>query len=252
VIELKVYKRKELGNKVNRLRKRDIVPGVVYGYKIESLPIAFGVKDFERVYKEAGETTLVTLKIAEDEKGAGTGEETVLIHDISLDPLSGNFRHVDFKKVQLDQKIRVSLPIVFEGESPAVEVEGGTLVKNMYDVEVEGFPHKLPKEVVLDISKLKTFDDNFTVGDIMISEEEVEVVGEKDSVIALVQPPRTQEELEALEEAPEEDVADVEVEGGEDTEEEEAESKTETETEGTEPAKEKSKEGEENKKEAKE
>lgn len=231
MLELNVKSRSLRGRRVARLRKEGLLPGVVYGPGIESFPVEVSYRTFAKTYEEAGLGTLVNLKVE------GSGEENnpgegipVLIHEPSRDVLTEKFIHVDFYKVRLDKPIRISLPLEFEGEAPAAEESGGTLVKNAYEVEVEGLPLELPKEITVDVSSLKTFEDKILVRDIPLPEH-IAILEDPEQVVAFVEAPRTQEELEALEAKPEETIEAVEVEGekerGERVEEKEGEKSAE-------------------------
>lgn len=221
MLTLSVKTRKELGKKNKTLRGQGLIPAIIYGHKVETQPLTVGYKDFEKAYGEVG-GSLLNLKIQDSKEN---GEVPVVIQDVSKDPVTHKFIHIDFYQVRLDEKITVSLPLVFEGEAPAVELEEGTLIKNIYELETKGFPHKLPKEIVVDISGLKTFNDQIQVKDLNLPEG-VEIERDPEDVLVLVQPPRAKEE-EVLEEVPEgEAVEEVKVEGEEEkVEEEKAEEK---------------------------
>lgn len=220
MLELTVVTRTLLGKKNKRLRREQLLPGVIYGRGMSSLPVSVPYKDFERIFEEAGESTLVKLNVQQTDSGAANGDEaTVLIHEPSLDPLSRRFLHVDFYKVRLDQKIKISLPLEYIGSSPAVNEAEGVLVKNFHEIEVEGYPQKLPKEIVVDISRLKNFEDTILIKD-LARPEGIEILEDPEAAVAVVQRPRSEAELEALEAAPEESVEGIEVVGKEAKEEE--------------------------------
>lgn len=216
MLELNVKIRETLGKKVRTLRKQGIIPAVLYGEKVKSMPLEMDYHEFEKVYKEAGESTIIKLKVQSEKRK--TDEKNVLIYDIARDSVSDKFIHVDFYAVRMDKPITTEVPLVFEGNSPAVEVEEGTLVKNIVEVEVEALPANLPPEIKVDISVLKTFDDLIHVKDLKVSED-VKIIAEPEEVIASVIPPRSEEELAELEEKPEEEVEEVEKVGEEEKEE---------------------------------
>lgn len=202
MVELKAKPRTELGKKVRALRRAGFLPAVVYGDGVSSQPIAVLYKDFEKVFKEAGESTLIKLEV--DGK-----PYNVLIHDISRDPLSGYPLHADFYAVRLDKEIRASVPIEFIGESPAVKNEGGILVKVVQEVEVEALPQNLPHGLTADLSVLQTINSRFLVKDISLPQG-VKVHADPEEVVALIEPPRSEEEMAAeLAEKPAEAVAEV-------------------------------------------
>ena len=179
--------RKTLGKKVKALRERGVLPGVLYGPRIkETLPLEINFKEFEKVYKEAGESTLVSLEIE--------GKKTpVLIHEVKLDPLTGKPIHIDFYQPRLEEEVEVTIPIIFEGEAPAVKELGGTLVKNIHEVEVRALPQNLPHEIKVNMEKLKTFEDDILVKDLP-TPKGVKILKELEEVVATVAPPEKVEE----------------------------------------------------------
>ncbi len=205
MLELSAKKRQILGSKNKTFRKNGFVPAVLYGHTDANVNLMLDSSNFNKAYKKAGESTLLKLKIDGDE------ERTVLIHDVAKDPVKGDPIHVDFYQVKMDEAIAVEVPLVFVGESEAVEREGGVLIKNIQYVEVEALPQDLPNEIKVDISFLKTFDDNIHIKDLKASEK-ITIMAEPDETVASVVPPRSQEELEELDEAPVESTEEVEVE----------------------------------------
>ena len=210
---------------VSRIRTSGGIPAVLYGHKIKNANLALDAKEFGLVYKTAGESSVLKLEV-EGEKSP----RNVLIHDTALDPVQGSVAHVDLYEVRMDEKIRTGIHLAFEGESAAVKSEGGGLVKNIYEIEVEALPADLPHEIKVDISKLVTFQDAITLADLPISSK-VKVFGDPKEIIAKVAPPRTQEELEALKEEVVAKVEDVKVETEEKKKEREAAKEKEKETE---------------------
>ena len=199
--ELKVKVREVLGRKVKTLRKKGIIPAVVYGLKAKSIPLEIDYSEFEKVYKEAGESTVIKLKTGKESKN-------VLIYDVAMDSVSDKFIHVDFYEVRMDKPITAAVPLVFEGEAPAVKNLEGVLVKNITEIEVEALPANLPHEIKVDISVLKTFDDLIHIKDLKIPDG-VKISINPDEIVALVSPPRSDEELQSLEEKVEEKIEEV-------------------------------------------
>jgi len=205
MLELLAKLRQTTGRANTKLRKQGFIPAVLYGQKVKNLVLTVKELDFKKIYQEAGESTLIKLRIE------GEKERTVLIHDIARDPVNDRVIHIDFNQVKMDEKIVVEVPLVFIGQSGAVDKDEGVLIKSIQSVEVEALPTNLPHEIEVDISVLKTFDDNIYIKNLKLPEK-VEIKANPDDVIASVIPPRTQEELEALEETPTEEVEDIEVE----------------------------------------
>lgn len=220
--ELKAQTRKDTGRKLRTLREKGFIPAVVYGPGHKPVSIQVAYNDFKKTFNEAGESTLIKLEIDDHVKN-------VLIHDVSIDPVDDTFTHIDFYQVLMDKTIKTHVPLVFEGEAPAVKGLDGVLIKNLTELEIEALPKDLPHEIKVDVSSLDSFDKHIRIKDLQIPEG-VKVLEESEELIVSVIPPRSEEELKALEEKPEEKVEEVEKVG----------EKTE---EGEEPAEEKTKEG---------
>ena len=152
---------RDLKAKLADIRQTGKIPAVFYGKKAESTPIALSEVDFMKAWKQAGESSVIVLK--------GVGEEhEVLIHDIDLDPVTGQVRHADFYVIEKGKKIKVHIPVEFEGVAPAVKELGGTLVKVLHEVEIEAFPKDLPHNLTVDISALVDFESQIKAGDIKL------------------------------------------------------------------------------------
>ncbi|MBI4158576.1 MAG: 50S ribosomal protein L25 [Candidatus Yanofskybacteria bacterium] len=223
-IELNAARRTSIGGGLNKLRTDGYIPAVLYGKDQESIPLQVPAKDFGKVLKEAGESTLIYVNV-------GGQSYPTIIHDVSKDTLTDGILHADFYKVRLDEKIKTNVPVVFVGESPAVKDLGGVFVRNVNELEVEALPQNLPHELTIDISILKNFGDKITIKDLKqglgtLAELTTE---DADAIIAAVQEPMSEEELKASLETPTTGVEDVEVIKKEKPEEvaEEAETKEE-------------------------
>ena len=201
-LKLTATKRSEAGKQVEKLRRTGKIPAVLYGRQVRNELLALDKKEFEKVFAQSGESTLVQL-IVESEK-----PRTVLVHDVQRHFLTGDFIHVDFYEVDMTKKIRAKVALRFVGEAPAVKDMGGVLVKNITEVEVECLPADLPHEIEVDLGKLKTFEDALTLADLKLDSSKVKVLLQPDDLIAKVAPPRTEEELKELEGKPTEEAVE--------------------------------------------
>jgi large subunit ribosomal protein L25 len=202
-IELNAQIRTAIGGRLNSLRKSGFMPAVLYGKNQQPIPLQIDIKNFNKIFKKVGESTLIYLNI--DGKLYPT-----LIHDIAKDPIKGNILHADFYKVNLDQKVKSKIPVVFIGESPAVHNLGGIFVRNVNELEVEGFPQDLTHEIKIDISSLKNFGDQILVKDINLGDN-IKIEANPETIIATVKEPISEEELKASLEVPTSSVEEVEV-----------------------------------------
>lgn len=189
MLTLAVKIRKVTGKKTKVLRDKGLLPAVLYGPKTKSQSIEVNIGDFENIYKDAGESSLISLEL-ENRK------HLVLIYDLERNPVSGSPIHVDFYQPDLEKKITAQVPIVLDGEAPAVKDLGGTLYRNISEIAVKAFPQDLPKEIRIDISGLVTFEDHIKVKDLAVNEG-VEVLREPEEIVVSVSAPaKVEEELE--------------------------------------------------------
>jgi large subunit ribosomal protein L25 len=177
-LELKAEIRDVFGKKLKNFRKEGKLPAVLYGRKKETTPLFVDLKEFKKVWKEAGESSIIKLQ-----------DENVIIQDVSVDPVKNEPLHVDFYAVEMDKPIEATIPLIFEGTAAAEKELGGILVKVMYEVEVEALPRNLPHELKVDISKLKVLDDQITVKDIELPAG-VKILTKEDEVVALIEEPK--------------------------------------------------------------
>lgn len=225
-IELNAQIRTAIGKGLNALRKSGYIPAVLYGKNQEPISLQIVLEDFNKVFKAAGESTLVYVNVSDQ-------IYPTIIHDVAKDSITDDILHADFYKVRLDEKITAHVPVVFIGEAPAVKDLGGIFVRNVNELEVEALPQNLPHELTIDLSVLKNFDDKITIKDLKKELDDLtELTTENDdAVIATVQEPMSEEELQASLEEPTAGVEDVEViekekKEGEETTEETAEETT--------------------------
>ncbi|MGB9707664.1 MAG: 50S ribosomal protein L25, partial [Microgenomates group bacterium] len=120
-IILKVELRQVFGKKLKSLRKQGLIPGNIYGPDFKSQAVSVNFKDFIKVYKQAKETGVVYLELKEE-------KIPVLIKNIQRHPINESILHVDFRKIDLKQKIETEVPVTIVGESPAVVEKKGVLL----------------------------------------------------------------------------------------------------------------------------
>jgi large subunit ribosomal protein L25 len=202
-IELNAQARTAIGGRLSSLRKSGYIPAVLYGKNQEPISLQVPLKDFSKALDSAGESTLVYINV--------DGQAyPVIIHDVARDPITDNVLHADFYKVRLDQKIKTNVPVEFVGEAPAVRDLQGIFVRNVNELEVEGLPQDLPHELTIDISVLKNFGDQILIKDIKLASG-LKLIAEADEIVATVQEPMSEEELQKALEAPTETAEDVKV-----------------------------------------
>lgn len=186
-----------------RMRQTGHIPAILYGNKVA--PAMYWVRylDFDKLYKTAGESTILELA---PESGKAVN---VLIHDVARDPETDRYIHVDFYQVNMTEEIEADVPLEFVGESPAVKEQSGILVRSLDEISIKCLPKDLPHSIRVDISSLKTFDDQIKVSDLPLPAG-VKLDEAGDTVIATVDRPRSEAEMAALDEKVEMDVTKVE------------------------------------------
>ena len=197
MLTLKAEIRKISGKSVKTLRQKGVLPAVLYGPGLKnSLSLEVNLKEFEKVFMEAGESSMISLEV-------GGKKSPVLVHEIERDGISGKLIHVDFYQPKAGQMIETKVPLVFEGLALAVKDLGGTLVKNIQEVHVRALPENLPHQILVDISGLKTFEDNILIKDLVLPEG-VKIIREPQDIIAKAVPAQKikEEEVKPVEPIP--------------------------------------------------
>lgn len=193
-IKLNVEKRKIAGRKVKFLRKEGILPANIYGKKVKSLAVQVNLKSFLPVLKGAGETGLIDLKVAGEDKA-----RPVLIHNIQYHSVSDEPLHADFYQVDLKEKVTTKIPVELVGESAAVKGKIGILIQPLSEIEIEALPADLPEKIELNISSLEQIGDAVTLADVKLAEG-VRSLTDTSQILAKIEPPAKEEEVAPVEE----------------------------------------------------
>lgn len=204
--KLEAKKREILGRKVKKLRKTGILPANLYGKKIKSESLQVTQKDFVKIYKDVGETGVVELTIANQKP------HPVLIQNVQKEPVADNFLHVDFRQVDLREKITTPVPLELIGEAPAV-AKGGVLVQLLNEVEVKALPTDLPEKLIVDISSLAQVGQFLSVADLTYDKKKIQLKDNLGNLVVKIEPPAKEEEVKPV--APAEEAKEEEAKGKE-------------------------------------
>jgi large subunit ribosomal protein L25 len=142
-----------------------------------------------RVWKEAGETTLVKLQ------GAGEDQDT-LIHDVQIHPVTGALVHAGFYVIEKGKKVTIKVPLEFVGVAPAEKL-GGIAVKALHEVEIEVAPAELPHHLEIDMSKLETVGAHITAKEIKLPPSAALLTAADEIVVSIVEFKEEKEEVPA-------------------------------------------------------
>ncbi|MDP3791203.1 MAG: 50S ribosomal protein L25 [Candidatus Omnitrophota bacterium] len=171
------------------LRRKDIIPAVVYKGGKDALKLQLSVRDLNEVlHTKAGENVIVTLKIAAGE--GKTKDRTVLIKEIQREPIRSLILHVDFNEISLTETLKVNVPLSVHGEAVGVKADGGTLEHVMWELQVECLPTSIPEKIEVEVSGLK-IGDAIYVKDIK-APEGVKILNDAELIALIVKPPKVE------------------------------------------------------------
>lgn len=181
-------KKRDAGIKLDVLRKGGEIPAVFYGAGKDTTSISIPTVEFKKIWRDAGESSAIKVEMLE-------GNIDVLIHEVQVDPITSEPLHADFLVIDMKKKIRVNVPLEFEGISLAVKSGIGNLVKVMHELEIEALPADLPHNLVVDISKLVTLDDQIFVSDVKLPAGVVAISEPTEVVASVVEQVEEKEEV---------------------------------------------------------
>lgn len=151
--------RSVVGKKVKQIRKKGILPGNIFGPQFKSVSISIPLADFQKTYRSAGETGIVYINVEKE-------SHPTLITNVQYHPVSDMLLHVDFRKIDLKQKIETAVPVEVKGQSPAVTQKGGVLLTLSKELIVEALPEEIPSHVEVDISIITELGQEIKVSDL--------------------------------------------------------------------------------------
>ncbi len=166
-------------NAARRVRKAGSVPAVVYGAGKNAVSVSVDPKQIAHIlHSEAGHNTIFDLQL--------DGEKTkAMIVDWQYEPIKGALLHIDLKRIAMDKRLKVQVPIVLKGEAFGVKTEGGILEQVTREVEIECLPADIPGSLALDVTELK-FGEVRRVKDLPHAEGKLKFLTPEDAVVAHV------------------------------------------------------------------
>ena len=190
-IAMNIMSRESLGEvKAKSLRKKGLIPGVLYSKSMEPIEIAVDEKEFKKVYKDNKETGVFDINLNNE-------NHTVFIQEVQRQILdNGEFTHFDLHKVTENDIIHTHVPVVLMNKR-AIEGQGLIVQQQLMDVEVKYSMHNSTSQIGIDISNL-TNGDYLTVADLQIPQG-ISVLDDANAIIASVSYPRFSDAIEASE-----------------------------------------------------
>jgi len=213
-IALKGTQRATMGKKVRFLRRQGITPVHIFGHGIEPLAVQCDTASIRQVLAQAGKTRLISFSLANEKK-----PRIVVAREVQSNHLTSTLLHVDFYQVNMEEKVKVEVPIVLVGEAPALKSKENMLMEEINTLTVECLPAKIPNRIEVDISQLSEVDQMIRVADIKL-DSDVIIIGDPGRVVAgiSIRPQEklaeekvvVEEKLEAEAEAPKEEAKEEE------------------------------------------
>jgi large subunit ribosomal protein L25 len=174
-------------NEARRLRVRGLAPAVLYGAERDAVPISVNPKEVQKIlHSGTGHNTIFNLSVQ------GLEDTPAMIVDWQRDPVRENLLHVDLKRIDLSQRIRVKVRIQTTGEPQGVKIQGGLLEVVTREIEIECLPDEIPELYTVDVSELM-IGQHLRASNIPLSGS-VKLVSSPDQVIAHVVALKAEEE----------------------------------------------------------
>jgi large subunit ribosomal protein L25 len=178
-------------NEARRLRARKLIPAILYGAYQDPVAIAISPKDINKILRSSsGHNTIFDVQL--------DGQSTpAMVVDWQLEPVRDTLLHVDLKRIDLTKRIRVSVPVMTQGEPQGVKIQGGLLEVITREVEVECLPDEIPESFVVDVAELM-MGQSKRASDLPM-EGSMKLLSPADSVLAHIVALRAEEEAAAAE-----------------------------------------------------
>jgi len=182
-------------NEARRARVSGQIPAVVYGAFKDPVAVSVNPKDILQIlHSKSGHNTIFNLNVE------GAEQTPVMIVDEQYDPVKSNLLHIDFKRIDPAKRIRVSVPVVTQGEAKGVKTQGGLLEVVNRQIEIESLPEAIPEHFIVDVSEL-LLGQSKRAGEIALGEG-VRLVSPGEAVIAHVVGVKAEEPAPTVEVAP--------------------------------------------------
>jgi len=158
-VELKATLRDATKTSVRKqLRKEGKIPAIVYGKTVGNQTVAVDKGDLIRVFNHAGKNEVIQLDIE------GKNKTSVMAQAFQVDPIKHQMIHIDFKEVNMNETVDVSVPIHILGEE-AIEKKDGVVMQTTNELQVRSLPGDIPSFIELDVTDLQ-IGDSLRVSDL--------------------------------------------------------------------------------------
>ncbi|HEX4342664.1 MAG TPA: 50S ribosomal protein L25 [Verrucomicrobiae bacterium] len=176
------------------LRSSGRIPAVIYGGKSTPQNLELDAEEMDTlIHHSVSENLLVDLAVKDDAKP----KRLALVQEVQHHPLSGKVLHVDFHEVSPTEKVTIMVPVETTGEAAGVKNSGGVLEHVLFKLKVRALPKDLPEQILIDVTALE-MNKTIHIGEIP-AQDGVEILGNKNTPVVSVAPPRAEEEVVATE-----------------------------------------------------
>ena len=171
-------------NAAGRLRRTGFIPAVLYGLKSEPLSIKVDLKNFKDLIKGKGISGhIFDLKLSEEGKSK---KIAALIKEFQIEPLSREYSHIDFMRIEMKHEVTISIPILVLNEEKAfgIKEEGGVLQHGIREIEISCLPKDIPANITIDVAELK-IGEIVKIADINVPEN-VKILSDPEETILTI------------------------------------------------------------------
>jgi large subunit ribosomal protein L25 len=178
-------------NHARRVRREGLIPAVLYGAGQPSVAVTVDPKVITRIlHSDAGHNTIFDLQIEGGDRGKA------MIVDWQNEPIKGTLLHIDLKRVAMDKKMQVSVPVQLVGVPAGVRTQGGILSQVLHEVEIECLPGDIPSHIDVDVTNLE-MNQAIHISDLPHNDK-IKFLDEEDAVVAHVTYVKAEAEPEAV------------------------------------------------------
>ncbi len=198
-IKLNATRRDEIGkNRINKTRQDNKMPGVIYAKGEETIVVKVDEAEFVKVFRMAGSSTLVDLDLE--------GQVLpVIIKDVQKDPVKGNVLHADFQKLDMKEKVKITVPIVLVNRD-SIRRQPSILMQLLDQVDVECLPAHMPNTADVNVEDMD-FSTPMFVKDLDIAaNENITILRDLEDVVCTLSEPTKSAEAEEIVEDGSEDL----------------------------------------------
>ncbi|EKN62661.1 50S ribosomal protein L25/general stress protein Ctc [Schinkia azotoformans] len=171
---------------ITEIRQSGKFPAVVYGKDKPTAHIVVDLLEFRKTMRKSGRNGIIKLQVEDGRT------ESVMLHDVQMNPLNGEVVHADFLVVNMSKEVDIEVTVNLVGDAQGVK-DGGTLQQPLYKVNVRCLPTNIPEKIDIDISAYN-IGDVITVGDIKV-DGKYEVLDDDSTVIASILQPKVEDEV---------------------------------------------------------